>query len=97
MPPLNIPKSTQKIFWSCDPATLDLRKHKEYIIHQVLQHGDLDDYQWLKDQYSQEEIKHIFITKPRSTYQPQTFNFIKNFLLQITEPLPKEKYVRSAL
>ncbi|NCQ65949.1 MAG: hypothetical protein COZ34_00315 [Candidatus Pacebacteria bacterium CG_4_10_14_3_um_filter_34_15] len=94
---LSIPKSTQKIFWSCKPSTLDSQKHKEYIVHQVLQHGDLEDYRWLKEQYSRQEIKDIFISKPRPTYQSQTFNFIKNFLLKISQSLPKERYVKSSL
>jgi len=96
MSPLNIPKSTQKLFWSCRPTSLDSQKHKAYIIHQVLQYGDLDDYQWLKQQYSQEDIKGVFISQPRSTYQPCAFNFIKNYLIPISESLPKEKYVQSA-
>jgi len=93
----DVSQSTGKLFWSCDPASLDTQKHKQYIVHQVLQHGDLDDYEWLKKQYSQEEIIHTFITQPRPTYQPQSFNFIKNYLLQISESLPKNKYVQAAL
>ena len=97
MSPLSIPKSTQKLFWSCSPSALDSADHKEYIIHQVLEYGELDDYEWLKEQYSQNIIKEIFINKPRPTYQPKTFNFIKNFLLQISEPLVTKNYVKSAL
>ncbi|MBU0576609.1 hypothetical protein KJ707_01645 [Patescibacteria group bacterium] len=96
MSPLNIPKSTQKLFWSCDPSTLDSEDHKEYIVHQILQYGDLSDFEWLKKQYSQNEIKYMFINKPRPTYQPKTYNFIENFLLQISEPIEAKNYVRSA-
>lgn len=93
----NIPRSTQKLFWSCDPNSLDTQKNKEYIVHQVLQFGDLSDFFWLKKIYSEDDIRQIFIDKPRSTYNPQTFNFVKNFLLRISEPLSTKKYVGSSL
>lgn len=92
----NFPQSARKIFWSCNPDNLDKNQHKEYIIHQVLQYGDLSDYLWLKTLYNFSEIKNTFINDPRPTYQSQTYNFVKNFLLKIKEPLVKENYVRSA-
>lgn len=94
---LSFPKSVQKIFWSCNPQSLDKETHREYIIHQVLQYGDLSDYLWLRTFYTLPEIKDTFIQNPRATYQPQSYNFVKNFLLKIKEPLIKENYVRSAL
>lgn len=47
MPKLSIPKATQKIFWSRDPSQLNRNEHIEYIVHQVLQYGDVSNFKWL--------------------------------------------------
>lgn len=90
-----IPSFTDKhtLFWSVDPTQLDAQKHKQYIIHQVLQFGSLADYKWLETLYGREEIRTVFIEHPRNVYLPKTFHFIKNFLIKIIEPLDQEKYV----
>ena len=93
----SFPQSAKQIFWSCNPQDLDKNKHREYIIHQVLQYGDLSDYLWLMTLYSAVEIKNTFINNPRATYQPKTYNFVKNYLLKISDALPKENYVSAAL
>ncbi|MFZ5376357.1 MAG: DUF6922 domain-containing protein [Patescibacteria group bacterium] len=93
----SLPRSAQKIFWSCDFSQLDKEKHREYIIHQVLQYGDLNDFKWLEKIYSLTKIKNTFVNRPRSTYQPQTFNFVKNYLLKISDSIDKENYVKFAL
>jgi len=76
---------------------LDTEKHKEYIIHQVLQFGDISDFVWVKNLYSRDEIAEVFISKPRSTYSRDSFAFIKNYLLKIPQKLDERNYVRSAL
>ena len=75
------PQSLQSIFWSADLQKLDLKKHKKYIIHQILQYGDIKDYLWLKKQYLLKDIKDIFIKQPESIYTYKSFNFTKKYLL----------------
>ena len=90
-----IPAAKYHLFWSVDPDHLDHDKHQEYIIHQVLQFGDLEDYFWLKTIYPEEEIKQIFLSHPRKAYTTQTFNFIKNYLLKINQLINPDLYVTS--
>ena len=92
-----IPSNLQGIFWSRDVSKLSLQRDKKYIIHQVLAYGSLDNYKWLKSVYSKKEIKRVFVNYPRKTYTPSQFNFVKNYLLSITNTLPDLTYVRSTL
>lgn len=85
--------SRKHLFWSADVESLDSQKHKQYIVHQVLQYGDIADFTWLRQLYSPEEIKSVFLTHPRKTYSARTFNFIKHFLLHIDTQLDEGKYV----
>jgi hypothetical protein len=93
----NIPSSTKKLFWSCDPTKLDSQANKTYIVHQVLQYGDISDFRWLQKTYSQTEINQTFIDHPRATYQPAAFSFITKFLLHIQQPLEKQNYVSATI
>lgn len=92
LPP--IPKSWQGILWSCDVKKLDWERDKNYIIHQVLAYGDLEDISLLFKVYSKKEIKEVFKKRPMKIYSSQTFNFIKKIILDIKEKgITPEKYV----
>lgn len=90
-----IPKSWQGILWSCNIKKLDWQKDKNYIIHQVLMYGDLKDIFLLFEIYSKKEIRKVFKEKPMKIYTPQTFNFIKNMILDLKESISPKKYVTS--
>ncbi|MBT3250088.1 MAG: hypothetical protein HN846_01155 [Candidatus Pacebacteria bacterium] len=90
---LSVPTSKKPLFWSADINKLDKQKHRKYIIHQVLQYGSITDIEWLKQYYSQTDIKQTFCDQPRKTYSTRTFNFIKNYLLKINGHLDPNQYV----
>lgn len=90
-------QSLQAIFWSSDLQKLDIKKHQKYIIHQILQYGDIKDYYWLKQQYTLEEIQRIFIEQPEPIYTLKSFNFTKNYLLNLeNQKLDQQKYVSNS-
>ena len=92
----NIPKSLQGILWSVSTESLDLEKNKAYIIHQALMYGDFKDIRWLFKGYSREEIKKVFLEKPRKVYTKEALNYIKNFVLDIKEEqITTNKYVNT--
>lgn len=93
---IKIPKSFQGILWSANVKNLDLEKNKNYIIHQVLVYGDLNEINWLFKVYSKKEIKKVFEKFPMKIYNRQSFNFIKNIILDLkTRSISSEKYVAS--
>ena len=73
---------------------LNVQKDKVYIINQILAYGGLKEMKWLFKTYSLPTIKEVFLHHPIKTYRPQTYNFVKEILLDMEEtPLIKEKYV----
>ena len=54
-----IPSNFQGVFWSRDIQNLDLQKDKDYIIHQILAFGSLEQIKWLKSSYGKDEIRNI--------------------------------------
>ena len=89
-----IPKSLQPFLWSVRVDQLNLQKDKVYIINQILAYGGLKEIKWLFTSYPLQTIKKVFLQHPIKTYKPQTFNFVREILLDIGDtPLIKEKYV----
>ena len=89
----NLPKFLKPYFWSVNFSDLSFSNDKDYIIHQVLSFGDLKAIKWLFRAYSKATIKKSFLNRPTKIYRPQTFNFVKNFLLDLNKNININKYV----
>jgi|SRR3989344_2930420 len=88
------PKNLQATLWSNHVNNLDLNKDKNYIIHQILSVGSLEDWKWLFKKYNLKTLQDIFINYPAKIYRPDAFNFVKNILLSLEDKnLTKEYYV----
>ena len=83
-----LPKFLKAYFWSVKFNELELDKDKDYIIHQILAFGDLKAIRWLLKVYGKKNIKDSFLKKPTKTYRIQTFNFVKNILLDLKGKRP---------
>lgn len=68
------PLTKKNLFWDTDTSTIDMVKNKRYIIERILKFGDLDDYNWMRDIYSTEEIKSV-ILEERIDLDPKSINF----------------------
>jgi len=91
-----IPKEWQGVLWAKNYRQLDLNKDKAYIIHHVLSYGDLSDIKLLFRIYGQEEVKDVFLKQPIKIYDRPCLHFIKEFILNLKEPINEEKYLKTA-
>lgn len=48
---------SKHLFWDTDRSSLDIGKHRDYIVKQVLEYGFDNDWELLKQAYSIDEIK----------------------------------------
>jgi hypothetical protein len=88
-----VPKRLQAVLWSVNTDNLDVTRSQHYIIHQILAYGRWEDVKWLFKVYDRETIKKEFIEHPEKDYQPSTFNFVKNHLLDLESvPLDQSRY-----
>ena len=53
---MKVPSSFQGHLWSANVASLDTEKHKGYIIEQLLEYGNLEEWRWLLKTYKGNEI-----------------------------------------
>ena len=89
-----IPVNLKGVLWSRNIKKLDFDNDRHYIIHQVLNYGDLSDIKWLFKIYSRQTIKNCFIRQPSKNYNRATFNFVKNYLLNIKKKLLINDYLK---
>ncbi len=91
-----IPSSLQPFLWSKSVEKLDREQDKIYIIHQILNYGDLRELRQLFRIYDISEIREIFIRFPKKIYRPSVFYFIKNFILDLKDKRLREgDYVKT--
>ena len=94
---MKIPKRLQPVLWSKSVDKLTLEGNKDYIVHQVLMYGDLEDIRWLFDTYSRREVAEVFTKHPKKMYTPSAFNFIRDIVLGLgNSKFEEDRYVRTS-
>lgn len=53
---------SRTLFWDVDPATIDPKKHDQYIIDRVLDFGEMDEVRWLSRFYDTSSIRKVLLT-----------------------------------
>jgi hypothetical protein len=64
-------------------------------IHHVLAYGDLDDARRLISSIGRAKLRRQFIEHPKKLYTLSSLNFIKNYLLGITEDVKDDAYLKN--
>ena len=67
---------SQKLFWDIDLQSIDLSKHKNFVISRIIENGNMKDIYWMKESFSKEEI--IEAVKNSKTISTKTATFWKN-------------------
>ena len=68
------PLTKKNLFWGTDVNNIDLTKHKRYVIERILRFGDFDDYHWMRNIYSTEDVKNV-ILEERSDLDLKSISF----------------------
>ena len=90
-----IPAHLQSVLWSSDINKLDIAKDKQYIIHQILSHGRMEDIAWLFKTYERDHIRSVFTNIPYKNYRLKRYHFVKKYLLSISDVLNQAHYVEN--
>jgi len=77
---IQLPESVKATLWSYDLAQLELQKHKELIISQVLNFGSLEAISWLFTNYSSADIKEAALNTPLGAWDKKSLNLWSLFL-----------------
>ena len=90
-----IPKDLQGVLWSKSVSELDFEADRNYIIHQVLASGTLDNIKWLFGAYGYDKVRKVFIDHPAKSYTEKTLNLFESVLLGISGAVDRSNYVKT--
>jgi len=68
-----VEREIQEFFWDADPAALDIRLHKTYIIERLLELGDERAVRWLFAAYPRPEIAEVVRTSRSLSKKSRSF------------------------
>ena len=54
-----LPRHLHQFFWDVVPRRIDFRKHPDYVIARLLEHGDLAAIRWVLKAYRKQEIAKV--------------------------------------
>lgn len=70
-----LPQFIQPFLWSYDLSKLDKQAHKDIIIKNILDFGDVQSTDWLKQQYTKEDITSTIERSTASSWSKKSLNF----------------------
>ena len=81
-----MPTELKKYFWDTEFEKLDLEKNKRYIISRLYCYGDLKAIKWIKQTYTNKDIKEVAkksrnLTPLVANYLRQQFNLKKEEMM----------------
>ena len=65
-------------------------------IHQILAFGTLEEIRFLKKTIGGARLKELFLRYPKKVYTLGSLNFIKKFILNISNSIDEQKYLKSS-
>ncbi|SRR6266511_397955 len=58
---LSVPERFRTLFWDTALENINLKSHGRYVMEKVLEFGDLDAFEWLRDVYPGWQIKETLL------------------------------------
>jgi hypothetical protein len=55
-----LPRRLRWLFWDVDPGSIDLARHRDFVIPRVLEHGGIAEVRWLLDRVGLDDV-HRFL------------------------------------
>ena len=70
--------SRRSLFWDINPATLDAKRHANYIIERILDYGTDEEVRWMYRTYPRELIRDVVLRS--RVLRPETRPLLKQLL-----------------
>ena len=70
-----LPQAVKNTLWSYDTSKIDLTVHKNRIIFQVLNNGNLEAVHWLKQTYANNDLVSVLENSAASAWSKKSLNY----------------------
>jgi hypothetical protein len=92
---IKLPESFKPLLWSYKFSEMDPEKHKETIITNVLNYGDLDQWRWLIKTYGRKQLKEIIESMPASQFRKPVVTLLSLLLGIKFKYATRNDYIRA--
>jgi len=75
---VKLPLFTKKYFWDVDFDALDFKKYRTFILKRILDRGDTKALNWIRQNYTNKEIKELILST--RDISPKTATFWADYL-----------------
>jgi predicted solute-binding protein len=90
-----LPASIKRLFWDVDKESVDIEKHWSFIISRIMDYGNCRDIQWMKQTYTDDQIKEVVckrkgLSKKSAYFWAAYYKIPKEEVRCLQEFFPKE-------
>ena|SRR3990170_6223427 len=89
-----LPNMLQSSLWSYDMSKMDKNRDKKLIISQIINYGNPEQLEWMKNAYSDGEIKDVVTHPRRGIWWREKLRWWLNKYKVIIDPLQFEVAIR---
>lgn len=82
------PEDVERLFWDVDPRSVDLVRHRDYVMERVMSRGGWAAMTWLRQVYSKEEMADFLRTKGVRRLAPRELAYW-SLIAGIELPIPR--------
>jgi len=80
-----LPDFVKRLLWDCDPESVNLDSHPDFVIRRVMSEGGMEQMQWLRAQFGDESLREWLLRHDGARMDPRRLRFWALIL-----DLPKE-------
>jgi hypothetical protein len=90
----SLPASLRSLFWDCDFSSLNTSEHRNFIIRRILQSGDWEAVNWLRDSMGDTALRRWIEGQNGRGFSPRQLRFWE---LVLNIPSPKvDRWIKIA-
>ncbi|MBN2000531.1 hypothetical protein JW935_23485 [candidate division KSB1 bacterium] len=75
-----IPTEFKGYFWDCDFFSLDLQKHRNFVLGRLLQYGGFQAMKWIRNHYNIQEVNQYLKMRGNKELDKRSYTFWKKCL-----------------
>jgi len=69
----SFPDNIKILLWDTDLKSLSMKDNAQFIIERILEYGDLTEYKWMKNRFSEEQVNMTLRNSKRLSAKTATF------------------------
>jgi hypothetical protein len=81
-----VPNELKWLFWDCDPDSLDMDRHSDFITRRILVSGDWSAIQWLRGSIGDAGLRDWFLAGHGAALDPRRLRFWE-LILDLPKPM----------